>query len=123
MIGRVENLHALVPVTFRLPGQPNLTIEFVVDTSFTEDLTLPPAAVAVLGLPFSHDLDVTLANDTNDIVPVYTATIVWDGDEREVRIFATGRRPLLGTALLAGSEFVAQFIQGGLVTIESILPV
>lgn len=123
MTGRVENLHALVPVTFRLPGQPDLNIEFVVDTGFTEDLTLPLAAVVALGLPFSHELAISLANDTNDIVPVYDATILWDGDEREVRVFATGRRPLLGTALLAGSEFVAQFIQGGLVTIESVLPV
>ncbi len=27
---------ATMPVTFRLPGQPNLTLEFVVDTGFTE---------------------------------------------------------------------------------------
>jgi clan AA aspartic protease len=123
MTGRVENLHALVPITFRLLGQPDLNIEFVVDTGFTEELTLPPAAVIALGLPFTNELVITLANDSEDTVAVHTATIVWDGEEREVRVFATGRRPLLGTALLAGSELVAQFIQGGLVTIDSILPV
>jgi clan AA aspartic protease len=123
MIGRVENLQAVVPVTFRLPGQPDLSIEFVVDTGFSGQLTLPPAAVVALGLPFSYDEIITLANDVDDTAPIHIATILWDGDEIEVRVFATGRRPLLGTALLAGSEFVAQFIQGGLVTVDSILPV
>lgn len=51
MTGRVEHLHVLLPVTLRLPNQPELTIEFVVDTGFTGFLTLPPTAVAALRLP------------------------------------------------------------------------
>src|SRR5688572_14510788 len=99
MTGRVENLHAIVPVTFRLPGQPDLSIEFIVDTGFTGELTLPLAAVIALGLPLSYQEAIVLANDTEDEVPVSLVTIVWDGEEREVRVFATGRRPLLGTVL------------------------
>lgn len=49
---------------------------------------------------------------------VYGATILWHGEEREVRVLATGKRPLLGTALLEGSELVAQFAETGLVTVE-----
>ena len=123
MIGRVENLHALVPVTFRLPGRPDISIEFVVDTGFTGELTLPPAAIAALGLPFAYNENVVLATDAHEEVPMHLAIIVWDGDERVARVLAAGSRPLLGTALLAGSELVAQFLQGGLVTIDSILPV
>lgn len=33
---------------------------------------------------------------------------------------ATGRRPLLGTALLKEHELVVQFAEGGLVTIEQL---
>lgn len=123
MIGRVENLQAVVPVVFQLPGQPDLSIEFIVDTGFSGQLALPPAAVAALGLPFSYDTIITLANDEDDVVPVHNATIIWEGNELTVRVFSVGRRPVLGAALLAGGEFVAQFIQGGLVTIDSILPV
>ncbi len=53
-------------------------------------------------------------------IAVYAATIVWNGAEREVRVLATGRRPLLGTATLDGQEFVAQFTEGGLATVEDL---
>ena len=54
MIGRVYHLHLLLPVTFRLASQPDLAIEFVVDTGFTGFLTLPPAAVSAMRLPYLH---------------------------------------------------------------------
>jgi predicted aspartyl protease len=50
--GKVQNLHPLLPVTLRLTGRPDLTLEFVVDTGFVGFLTLPPAAVAASGLLF-----------------------------------------------------------------------
>ena len=120
MTGRVSLLHALLPVPFRLPGQPDLTIEFVVDTGFTGYLTLPPTAVTVLGLPYLEDIPATLATDDEVALPVHAATIVWNDVEREVRVLATGKRPLLGTALLDGQELLAQFTEGGSVTIEDL---
>jgi clan AA aspartic protease len=120
MIGRVQSLHALLPVTFRLPGQPDLTIDFVVDTGFTGLLTLPPAAVAAMGLPLIHREPVSLADGSTVEVAVHAADIVWNGVVHEVRVLATGGRPLLGTSLLDGREFVAQFTEGGLVTVEDL---
>ncbi|NEO54980.1 MAG: hypothetical protein F6K54_19000 [Okeania sp. SIO3B5] len=46
------------------------------------------------------------------------AMILWNGEERTVRVVGTGRRPLLGTAMLEEAELVIQFTEGGLVTIE-----
>ncbi|NJP11541.1 MAG: hypothetical protein HC866_20420 [Leptolyngbyaceae cyanobacterium RU_5_1] len=54
------------------------------------------------------------------VLPVHQATIFWDGVERDVRVFATGRRPLIGTALLNEQELVIQFTEGGLVMIEEL---
>jgi predicted aspartyl protease len=54
--GRVENRHALLPVTFSLSGRPSISIEFVVDTGFTDAQCLPAPAVVVLGLPFQFDI-------------------------------------------------------------------
>ncbi|REJ45282.1 MAG: clan AA aspartic protease, partial [Microcystis aeruginosa TA09] len=45
---------------------------------------------------------------------------IWNGEERETRVFATGRRPLVGTALLDSHELVIQFTEGGLVTIDEL---
>ena len=118
--GGVTGRQALMPVVFRLPGRPDLSVDFVVDTGFTYFLTLPPPAVAALGLPFLHDTPANLADDSTVNLAVHGATIVWNGAEREVRVLATGRRPLLGTALLDGQELVVQFVENGLVTVDEI---
>ena len=118
--GNVQNFHALVPVTFRLAGRPDVTIEFVVDTGFVGFLTLPPAAVTALGLPFLHDTAANLADDSVVQLAIHEATIVWQGVEQRVRVLATGKRPLLGMALLDGQELVVQCTDGGLVTVDTL---
>lgn len=90
-----------------------MSIEFVVDTGYTGTLTLPLAVVAALGLPFAYDLPAVLADDSEVVVAVHAAVIVWNGEAQETRVLAMGRRPLLGTALLSGTDFFAQFDEGG----------
>jgi len=116
----IKNGRATVNIIFRLPNQPDFSIEFVIDTGFTNFLSLPQAAVTVLGLPFVYDMYANLADNSTVILPVHQATIIWNGEEREVDVLATGRLPLLGTALLDDHELVIQFTKGGLVTIEKL---
>lgn len=118
--GIVKDGHATVNVEFRLPNIPDFTIEFVIDTGFTDYLCLPPEAVALLGLPFIYELPANLANNSWVDIPVHQATIIWNGEERIVNVLATGKRPLLGTALLDEHELVIQFTEGGLVTIDEL---
>ncbi len=118
--GIVSDGHAIIKVVFLIPQRANLSIEFVVDTGFTDQLCLPPEAVTLLSLPFKYAMSVNLANNSEVILPVHEAVIIWNGEEREVRVLATGRRPLLGTALLEEHELVVQFTEGGLVTIEEL---
>jgi len=118
--GIVSDGHATVTIAFRFAHRSDLSIEFVVDTGFTDHLCLPPEAVALLGLPFKYAMPVNLADNSEVILPVHEAVIVWNGEEREVRVLATGRRPLVGTALLDEHELVVQFTQGGLVTIDAL---
>lgn len=74
-----------------------------------------------LNLPFLYDLRARLADDSEVLMPVHNATILWNDTEKDVLVLATGRRPLLGTALLDGFELVAQFRQRGVVTIDDLL--
>ena len=46
--------------------------------------------------------------------------ILWNGEERKASVFATGRRSLVGTALLDNHELAIQFTEGGLVTIDEL---
>ncbi len=118
IVGQVVNHQASLPVTFRLANRPSLMIEFVVDTGFVGFLTLPSSAVAALGLPYQFDTPANLADDSEVQMAVHEATIIWDGENRVVRVLATGKRPLLGMALLAGQELVMQCIDGGTVTVD-----
>jgi predicted aspartyl protease len=61
-----------------------------------------------------------LADNSRVVLPVHEAIILWSGLERDVRVLATGRRPLLGTALLEEHELVVHFTEGGLVTIDEL---
>jgi clan AA aspartic protease len=118
--GSVTDGHATVIVMFRIPNRADVPIEFVVDTGFTDELCLPPEAVALLGLRFKYAMPVNFADNSQVTLPVHEAIILWNGEEREVRVLATGRRPLLGTALLEEYELVVQFTEGGIVTIDEL---
>jgi clan AA aspartic protease len=120
MTGNVRDRHILLPLTFRLSGLPDVTVDFVVDTGFTGLLTLPLEAVRAMRLPFLHRIPAKLADGSYIEVENYSATVTWNGGETEVRVLATGDRPLLGTALLYGSELMAQFREEGLVTIDEL---
>ena len=118
--GTVQGLRVLVGVTFRLPNQPDTVIECVVDTGFEGALALPPDVVSALGLSFYQGIYANLADNSDVSVDAYRAAIVWNGQELRVAVLAMGLRPLLGTALLAGKELTAQFVDDGAVTIDVI---
>ncbi|HLP91318.1 MAG TPA: clan AA aspartic protease [Nostocaceae cyanobacterium] len=118
--GIIKGGHPTVNVIFRLPNQPDFSIEFVIDTGFTGELSLPPAAINVMGLPFLYELPANLANNSWVDIRMHEAVIIWNGEERLVNVLATGRRPLLGTALLDGYELSIQFTEDGLVTIQKL---
>jgi predicted aspartyl protease len=81
MITGVVNVHA--EATIRLPVRDadgrEQEIETVLDTGFNGSLTLPPAVIASLGLPWRTRGSVMLANGTEDQCDIYTATVIWDG--------------------------------------------
>jgi clan AA aspartic protease len=118
--GMMTNRHATIALTFLLPNGSSIPIEFVIDTGFTGELCLPLEAVSLMGLTFRHDTPANLADNSEVLLPVHEAIVLWDGEEREVLVIAAGRRPLLGTALLEEQELVIQFTEGGLVTLEEL---
>jgi len=118
--GRVADGFASVPVQFRLPNQPDILLDFVVDTGFSGFLALPQAAVSAMGLAYAFHTTVTLADETEAHLPVHSATVLWEGVEREVRVLAVGKRAALGTSLLDQYEITALFREGGPVSIDDL---
>lgn len=121
IIGKISEGRPVIPVTFRLPGAPDLQLECVIDTGFAGYVTLPPVAVAAMRLPFFYELSTNLANNTNVLTHVFTGVILWHEIEKEVEILATGRLPLIGRALLAGNQVDIDFRENGLIYLKPYL--
>lgn len=120
--GRFIDGKAIVPVIFRLPLQPDFSLDFVIDTGFNDHLTLPPQAVSAMNLPLYSSTPARLADGSEALLPIHLATIVWDNIEKVVPILASGYKPLLGTALMGGYHLEIDFTNNGLVSLEKIPP-
>ena len=114
--GAVTGKHALVMLTIRGANNKG-NADVVVDTGFTGELTLPPAAINALGLSLDHYRPATLADGSITLMTVYKAVVVWDGIDRAVDVLEAEGIPLLGTSLLDGYEVLAEFKDGGRVVI------
>ena len=120
--GVVQNRRAVIPVTLRYPGRPDLRLEFQVDTSFPGELALPPDAVEALELPFVESIPAVLADGSHDSLELYDAVILWHEGERMVQVLATGVYPRIGAALLEGSLLGIEYWEGGAVVITPSKP-
>src|SRR5438309_1501518 len=92
-------------------------VEAVIDTGFTGSLTLPTALVTALGLPRRGWRRATLADGSVVRIAAYKATVIWDGQARDVLTLAADGGPLIGMSLLYGSLVTLQVVDGGQVTI------
>jgi clan AA aspartic protease len=101
-------------------GSLPLRVEAVVDTGFTGHLTLPPATVEALGLPIIGSAESVLADGSVVLEDVCAARAIWHGGERPVRVLVADATPLLGMALLGGSELRVECVSGGDVVVEEL---
>ena len=83
-------------------------VEAIVDTGYSASLTLPPALIAVLGLPWQTMDTARLADGSDCIFSVYEARVVWDGKERQILVDEADADPLVGMRLLKGHELKMQ---------------
>ena len=110
---------AIVPLRIQgLEGQTR-DIKAVVDTGYSGFLTLPATLVDELGLPFAHVRQAFLANDEEVTFEVHKATVLWDGQPREVYTYAADSMPLVGMLLLDGHDLSIQVRDGGRVLIQA----
>jgi len=99
-------------------GSSSLRVEAVVDTGFTGHLTLSRATVDALGLPIIGSAESILADGSLVMEDVCLARVLWHGAERPVRVLVADATPLLGMALMRGSELRVECVGGGEVSVE-----
>jgi clan AA aspartic protease len=93
-------------------------IDAVIDTGFTDILTLPRHDVQQLGLTPVASVSAILANGSSVILDVSEGVMLWDGERRTARIHCTEGGGLVGMSLLSGYRLIADIVEGGSVSIE-----
>lgn len=95
-------------------------VTFVVDTGFSEYLTLPDEVIASLGLLVGGYDTIALADGTETVVPYYSVVLVWDGIDLLTQVQGKASGPLIGVGLLQNRRLTADFFAGGAVTVAAI---
>lgn len=87
---------ATIPLQVSGPTMQRMPITAVIDTGFTGWLTLPPVPIASLALPRIRARRATLADGSDVNLNLYRATVLLDGQARDV--FATPPLSVLDAA-------------------------
>ncbi len=113
-------LEAIIPLLLQDVNGLTHQIEAVIDTGFSGFLTLPPARIAALGLPWLCRQQGVLADGSVQVFDVYSATVIWDGRPRTVEVESIDATPLIGMALLHRHDLTMRVESGGVVTITAV---
>ena len=100
--------------------QQQQVVDTVIDTGFSGFLSLPSAIIVALNLPWSASDIATLGDGSETLFDLYTATVIWDGQYREIYVAESETEPLLGMSLLYGYRLQVDAIEGGGVKIEAL---
>ncbi|MBM4040849.1 MAG: clan AA aspartic protease [Planctomycetes bacterium] len=119
MVGRVTpQWDALVQVSLEAADGRTELAYAAVDTGFTEFLSLPPALIARLGLPFAGLEDLTLADGSEAVLHVFDAVVHWHGRRTPVHALEAEGTPLIGMKLLRASRLTVDVVAGGRVEVR-----
>lgn len=92
----------------------------IVDTGFNGWLSLPPAFIAALELPWKRRGRATLGDGSECVFDVYESTVVWDEQLLTIPIDEAESDPLVGMSLMEGYRLTVEAMEGGLVRIEKL---
>lgn len=108
----------IVSLTVNGPSGTSAEAETLLDTDYNGSLTLPVEVVEALGLLPRRTVTVNLADGRSAEMPVYAASVMWDGVPRDTRVIAGGIQPLLGMPLILEHRVIVDMVDGGAVKIE-----
>ena len=113
-------LYAIAQVAIESAGKDPKVVPTLVDTGFTEWLSLPPELIGELGLKLLDNEQLNFANAAAASVDVYEAVVFWCGQWHEIRIHELPNHPLLGMEMLRSGKLELFAQDGGEVMVEAI---
>ena len=96
------------------------TVEVRLDTGFSDDITLPIAAINRLRLKPIDRSNFRVGDGSVVTFSTYAATIRWHGVMRQIIVLESEVTPVLGVGLVWGSNVSIDFQPGGEVAITEL---
>lgn len=116
-----DGREAIIPLTLLSASTgKSRPIQAVIDTGFTDRLTLPQEIIDDLEFPLRGSVDATLADGSIETLPIHRVRLLWHAQEHTILAYAVPGDPLVGMALLSGSELRIKAVAGGTVEIREL---
>ena len=120
ILGKVNALkQAVISLELRGSQGQTETVDMVIDTGYGGYLTVTPDIAARLQFPFREIRTYELGSGDLIDFPIHDATVLWDGQAKDVPAVVTDGGALVGMSLPTGYTLFIDAIDGGLVRIEA----
>ena len=118
ILGHVRDFMPRILLALPGYGGNSLFFEFIMDTAFDGDLTMPSAMLAQLDASYLRTRILRLADGSHQECPFYQILLDWHGETRETEVTILENSPLIGSTLLDGSVVTLEMTDGGEVSVE-----
>lgn len=106
-------------ITLTLTGEQDVAdVAFVVDTGYTGYLAVPETILRAIGAATQGTRYIGLADGSFRRGTIYTVTVEWEDEEREIEVIALNDEPLLGVAMMRSLRLLVEVTNGGDVLLE-----
>ncbi len=106
-------------VTLQLPGlQGLIDVEFIVNTGFDGDLSLPGSLISQIEATASEFRLIQAVGEKARQTQAFEVLLGWHDEERITEVIILENAPLLGVGLMEGSLLQAEMQTGGEVLLE-----
>ncbi|GAB4457562.1 MAG: hypothetical protein OHK0029_17570 [Armatimonadaceae bacterium] len=95
------------------------TLQCVIDTGFSDYLSIPRSIIQRLDLAQRESRTFFLADNEPVIFDVFIGYVDWDGRERRISVLAAEGTPLIGMRLLRGAVVFTDVRDGGKVLVRA----
>lgn len=122
IVGEVKpNREALIRIVLAGPAGRGVELDAIVDTGFTDYLTVSRQVVEELGLRFRESMAYELANGEVDTFDLHEGKVLWDDRLRDVIVSVAEGGPLVGMGLMEGCRLTVDVMDGGRVEIRPLV--
>ena len=94
----------------------------IIDTGFTEWLTLPSDMIKQLGLRRAGRTRLIFGNSTDEMVNVYEARVRWCETWMNIRVHQVSDIPMIGMQLLRGHRIEFDALRDAEIDVEPVIP-